>query len=207
MSARCQLVRRQLGARGSAGVLVALHADGADSGELVPLYESLGLPLELVAPQAPRAQSPFHSSPPPDEPRWRGYGGYSWFRRDAAGRPEPASFGDSLGQLEALVAELTAPVYLLGHGEGASLALGAALAFPESLAGVVALGGSPPMIPGWSDELRLPPSLPLLSLDSPDTDPCGAAEPVRAFLLARQGGARRGRSRSQEAGQDLLQAH
>jgi pimeloyl-ACP methyl ester carboxylesterase len=137
-----------------------LHADGADSRELAPLSESLG-ELDVVAPQAPRARDPFHSSAAPGEPRWRDYAGFSWFRRDDRGRPEPASFGDSLAQLESLVCELPAPVFLVGHREGATLALGAALAFPERLAGVIALDGPRPEIPGWSELLAPPADLPI----------------------------------------------
>jgi pimeloyl-ACP methyl ester carboxylesterase len=158
---RCQLARRERRGLGR-GTVVALHADGADAGELWPL--SLALGRDAVAPQAPRARDPFHASGAPDDPRWRAYAGHSWFRRDDAGRPEPASFGDSLAQLESLVAELEPPVFLVGHREGATLALGAALAFPERLAGVIALGGPRPEIPGWSDSLAPPSDLPVVEL-------------------------------------------
>jgi pimeloyl-ACP methyl ester carboxylesterase len=49
----------------------------------------------------------------------------------------------------------------VGHREGATLALGAALAFPERLAGVVALDGLRPEIPGWSESLVPPADLPI----------------------------------------------
>lgn len=158
---RCQLARCERLGRGG-GTVVALHADGADARELWPL--SLALGRDAVAPQAPRARDPFHAGAPPDDPRWRAYAGHSWFRRDDAGRPEPASFGDSLAQLELLVDELEQPVFLVGHREGATLALGAALAFPERLAGVIALDGPRPEIPGWSDSLAFPPGLPVFEL-------------------------------------------
>ena len=164
MSARSQLVRTERGAAAPArlGTLVALHADGADCTELVALCAAAAPQLDLVAPQAPRARDPFHSS----DAGLPGYGGYSWFRKDDAGRPEPASFGDSLAQLEALVIELAerggAPLYLLGRGTGATLALGAAQAFPERLAGVVALDGARPEIPGWSERFPIPAELPVV---------------------------------------------
>lgn len=163
MSARCQLARAELGAANPAGLgtLVALHADGGDCTELVSLCSSAAPDLDLVAPQAPRARDPFHSS----DAGLAGYSGYSWFRTDDAGRPEPASFGDSLAQLEALVLELAergAPLYLLGRGTGATLALGAAQAFPGLLAGVVALDGAPPEIPGWSEHFPIPLELPVV---------------------------------------------
>ncbi|HTO07731.1 MAG TPA: hypothetical protein VMR86_11830 [Myxococcota bacterium] len=158
---RCQLARRERLGRGG-GTVVALHADGADAGELWALAHALG--RDAVAPQAPRARDPFHASAAPEDPRWRAYAGHSWFRSDDAGRPEPASFGDSLAQLESLVAELEPPVFLVGHREGATLALGAALAFPERIAGVIALDGPRPDIPGWSDAIEFPPDLPVFEL-------------------------------------------
>ena len=178
MSARSQLVRAELGTAAPErhGTLVALHGDGADCTELVSLCSSAAPDFDLVAPQAPRARDPFHSSAPPGhDPRLAAYAGFSWFRTDDAGRPEPASFGDSLAQLEALVGELAerggAPVYLLGRGTGATLALGAAQAFPELLAGVVALAGVRPEIPGWSERFPIPVELPLVELDAfPESD-------------------------------------
>ena len=213
MTPRSALVRRErLGAPGRArGTLVALHADGADSTELLALAAAIDPELDVVAPQAPRARDPFHSSAAPDDPRWRAYAGYSWFRRDDLGRPEPASFGDSLAELESLAIEFrargAAPLFFLGHREGATLALGAALAFPELAGAVVAIAGARPEIPGWSDRRAAPPGLPLLELGSDYTDPCGAADRIRAFLDARREGGRDGRGRSQEADQDVLQAH
>jgi len=211
VSARCQLVRcERRGARPERGVLVALHADGGDARALLPLCNAIDLDCDVVAPQGPRAKSPFHSSAAPDDPRWRAYAGFAWFRRDAEGRPEPASFGDALAQLEALVDELhergRAPIALVGRGDGATLALGAARAFPERLAAVVAVGALAE-IPAFAERHEVPAELPMLPLDSPDTDPCGAADRIRIFLEARREGARDGRGREQEAGQDLLQAH
>jgi hypothetical protein len=124
----CALVRleRRAACGAARGTLVALHADGGGPREVLPHCEPLARELDVVAPQAPRARNPFLSSAPPDDPRWRDYAGYSWFRRDAAGRPEPASYGDSLAQLEKLALELheagRAPLYLFGVGEGETLA-------------------------------------------------------------------------------------
>ena len=213
MSARSQLVRAERRTAGAFGTLVVLHADGEDAARGLELALAVApAGCACVAAQAPRARDPFHASAAPAaDPRWQAYRGYSWFRRDAAGRPEPASFGDSLAQLESLAHELRtrggAPLWLLGSSEGATLALGAALAFPERLDAVVAQGGSWPEIPGWSEGRGVPVDLPLLRIGSDYTDPCGAADRVRAFLDARREGARHGRSRSQEAGQDVLQAH
>jgi predicted esterase len=211
VSARCQLVRcERRGARPERGVLVALHADGGDARALLPLCNAIDLDCDVVAPQGPRAKSPFHSSAAPADPRWRAYAGFAWFRRDAELHPEPASFGDALAQLEALADELQVrgcgPLALLGRGDGATLALGAARAFPERVAAVVALDALPELA-AFAERHALPPELPLLALDVTDTDPCGAADRIRTFLEARREGARDGRGREQEAGQDLLQAH
>jgi predicted esterase len=203
---RCQLVRRERRDGARRGTVLALHGDGGDARTLWPLCEALGTDFDAVALQAPRARDPFHASAAPDDPRWRAYAGYSWFRRDELGRLEPASFGDSLAQLESLAQELSGPLFLVGHGDGATLARGAALAFPELLAAVVAIGGDWPRIPGWSDLLaHAGESVRLLELS--DSDPFGAADRVHAFLETRREGAQHGRSRSQEADQDLLQAH
>lgn len=133
----CALLRLERpAARGPArGTLVALHADGADPRAVLPHCEPLARELDVVAPQAPRSRNPFLSSASPDDPRWRDYAGYSWFRRDAAGRPEPASFGDSLAQLEKLALELheagRGPLSLFGVGEGATLARELAALCPD----------------------------------------------------------------------------
>jgi hypothetical protein len=106
---------------------------------VLPRCEPLARGRDVVAPQAPRARNPFLSSAPPDDPRWRAYAGYSWFRRDDAGRPEPASFGDSLAQLEKLALELVeagrGPLTLFGVGEGETLARELAALRPDLIAG------------------------------------------------------------------------
>jgi len=211
VSARCQLVRAErAGARAGAGTLVALHSDGADCRELLGLCAEIASERAVVALQGPRARDSFHSSAAPDDPRWRDYAGFAWFRRDRERRPEPASFGDSLAQLEALALELHAcggaPVALVGRGDGATLALAAARAFPELLEAVVALGRAQPELDAFCARHPLPERLPLFVFEA-DTDPCGAADRIRTFLEARREGARDGRGRSQEAGQDLFQAH
>ena len=212
MSGRSQLIRRELRATGAdrRGTLLALHSDAADSTELLPLCAALRGNFDVLAPQAARSRNPFLSSASPDDPRWREYAGYSWFRRDAAGRPEPASFGDSLWQIEQLVLELRergdGPVYLVGYRDGATLALGAALALPELLDGVVAIDGEFPEIPGWSERFSQPADLPVAEIRAGYTDPRGAAEAVVKFFEERCGGSEDGRGRKQEADSQLLQA-
>jgi predicted esterase len=199
VTGRSQLVRRELRATGPerCGTLLALHSDGADSSELLPLCAALHERFDVLAPQASRSRNPFLSSAPPDDPRWRAYAGFSWFRRDEAGRPEPASFGDSLWQVQQLVLELlergAGPVVLVGYREGATLALGAARALPELLDGVVAIDGAAPEIPGWSERFPDPADLPVAELRADYTDPRGAADAVAKFLDERRGGAGDGR--------------
>jgi predicted esterase len=199
MNGRSQLLRRELRATGRerCGTLLALHSDGADSRELLPLCESLQEHFDVLAPQASRSRNPFLSSAPPDDPRWSAYAGFSWYRRDEAGRPEPASFGDSLWQVQQLVLELLergdGPVLLVGYREGATLALGAALALPELLDGVVAIDGSTPEIPGWSDRFPKFADLPVAEIRADYTDPRGAADAVAKFLEERRGGPSDGR--------------
>jgi len=191
VSARSQLLRRASRATSACcrGTLVALHSDGADASELAPLCVGLEAELDVLAPQAARSRNPFLSSAPPDDPRWRAYGGFRWFARDDAGHPEPASFGDSLWQLEQLARELhergAAPVYLVGYRDGATLALGAALAFPELLSGVIAIDGARPEIPGWSERHAIPADLPVEEIRAGYTDPRGAAGALREFLERR----------------------
>ena len=199
MTGRSQLLRRELRATGArrSGTLLALHSEGADASELLPLCADVGSDFDVLAVQAARSRNPFLSSAPPDDPRWRAYAGFSWFRRDDAGHPEPASFGDSLWQVEQLVLERIergdSPLYLVGFRDGATLALGAALALPELLDGVVAIDGEWPLIPGWSERFAAPADLPVAEIRAGYTDPRGAAEAVLKFLEERCGGSDDGR--------------
>jgi len=199
VTGRSQLLRRELRATGvdRKGTLLALHSDGADAGELLPLCAALGSDFDVVAAQAARSRNPFLSSASPDDPRWRAYAGFSWFRRDDAGRPEPASFGDSLWQVEQLVLERVergdSPLYLVGYRDGATLALGAALALPDLLDGVIAIEGDWPLIPGWSERFAAPADLPVAEIRAGYTDPRSAAEAVVKFLEERCGGSDDGR--------------
>lgn len=153
------LLRRIVRGTSAGPWLVALHADGADAGALVPLCRAAAPALPLCALQAPRSRNPFlGSGHAPDAPGWRAYRGYSWFRHGDGGRPEPASFAEALRQVAAATAEVAAdgrPV-LVGDGDGATLALAAAAEAPGRLAGVVALGGDGAEAPAGVPVLRLP---------------------------------------------------
>ena len=65
---------------------------------------------------------------------------------------DPPSFGDALWMLEGLVQGAAAQwgerPWLVGHSQGANLVLGLALMLPDQIAGVVAVDGSIPRVPG-----------------------------------------------------------
>ena len=155
VSYRSQLVRRLVssGVQPRAGVCVPLHSEGADEGQLLPLCRAVAPELEVFAPQAPRSRNPLLSSG--NSRGWSAYRGYSWYRSDGP-RPEPASFGDSLWQLDQFTLDLgearaseNPPILLLGYREGACLALATAVVAPERFEGVVAIAGLLPELPGW----------------------------------------------------------
>jgi predicted esterase len=81
---------------------------------------------------------------------------------------DPPSFGDVLWMLEGLVRGVAAqwgerPV-LVGHSQGANLVLGLAVTMPDQIAGVIAVDGFVPRLPGL--ELRDPsPDLNVLLVD------------------------------------------
>jgi predicted esterase len=193
VNARSQLLRCEVAAAGGRrGTLLALHSDGADARELVPLCRAAALDFDVLAPQAARSRNPFLSSAPPGDARWADYAGFAWFRRDDLGHPEPASFGDSLWQIEQLLLEVHerggGAIYLVGYREGATLAYGAALAVPELLDGVIAIEGTRPEITGWSDARTIPADLPLAEIRAGYTDPRQALGEVQKFLDERTGG-------------------
>jgi predicted esterase len=81
---------------------------------------------------------------------------------------DPPSFGDVLWMLEGLVEGAAAQwgerPWLVGHAQGANLVLGLALTMPDRIAGVLAIDGFIPRVPG----LRLSdsaPGLPVLLID------------------------------------------
>jgi predicted esterase len=137
------------------GTIVALHDGGGQASDLVRLCHAVAPRLAVCAPQAPFSRNALLSSGI-SAADWGVYVGYSWYRHDVDGRPDPVSFGDALAALEELAVELRADdarggLYLLGRGEGATIARAALRFFPELLDGVVALGGEP--MPPWAATL------------------------------------------------------
>lgn len=95
--------------------------------------------------------------------------GYTWFIGPAE-RPSPLFFGDALAEVERFLwdeidrqkpAEPELP-FLVGIGQGAVMAISAAVAVPDLLSGVIAIGGGLPVVPGWSPPLAPLDALPML---------------------------------------------
>lgn len=134
-------------AGGPAGALVLLHGRGADENDLWPLLDVLDPERRLVGltPGAPLSLPP---------------GGRHWYVVPRVGFPDPASFGDSYALLDA-VPELTGVPWertiVGGFSQGAvmayALGLGAGRPTP---AGIVALSGFVPAVPGWEPDLERP---------------------------------------------------
>ncbi len=93
----------------------------------------------------------------------------SWYGGSDPHRPDPASFGDSLAQLERFIYDVqnragedASKPWLLGYEQGAVLASTFALIAPDLVSGIIALGGG---LPSFSSEALLEPmngNLPVL---------------------------------------------
>lgn len=148
------------------GTLVLLHGDQGGSEDLLALARAVSPSARIVAPMAARGVY---------------YGvtlvSRTWFGGSLA-RPEPASFGDSLAQVERFLVDVYdrrqsasegRPI-LLGYDQGAVLALSAARLFPDLVSGVVAIAGALPAFRDWGHELSPAPGLPILMVsDEADT--------------------------------------
>jgi predicted esterase len=130
--------------------IVALHGDRGELEDLLPLARRLGPGQRIVAPEAARGV----------------YAGLhvvsrTWFGGSRQ-RPEPASFGDSLAQLERFMYDVRArqsisspaSPWLLGYDQGAVLALSIGIIAPDLIGGVMAICGGLPM---FSDPKLLDP--------------------------------------------------
>ena len=127
--------------------MVALHERGGDAASGLALARALfGQAPDVVAPQAARPCNPFQSNLRASA----AYSGFSWYLGDDPSRPEAASFGDALAQLDAFVRGLRAPFAIAGEGQGAVLALTLALYAPPRLVGVFAPGARVASIAGWT---------------------------------------------------------
>ncbi|HYC01166.1 MAG TPA: hypothetical protein VEC57_18670 [Candidatus Limnocylindrales bacterium] len=147
-------------------LVVALHDRGGDAEQAIRYARMvLGAQPSLLAPQAARPCNPLLSN-------YRGasaYAGYAWYLGSEAERPEPASFGDALAQLEALLERLP-PLVLLGQGQGAALALALAAHDIGEVAAVIVDRCVVPRIPGWQLPSLQHRRLALLALDGSGND-------------------------------------
>lgn len=114
--------------------VVALHGRGADDYDLIPLVESLGFDVLVIAPRAPLL---FNAG-----------GGYAWYDFGREGIPDPPSFRESLRLLQEFLVQIregypigpTGPI-LLGFSQGAVMSYAAGLLDPINIRGIVALSG------------------------------------------------------------------
>jgi phospholipase/carboxylesterase len=130
------------------GALVMLHGRGSDELDLLPLIEELD-PRGRLLGVTPRG--PLYLPP----------GGAHWYVVPRVGYPDPATFHDSYARLaefiDALPNSLGVPLertVIGGFSQGAvmSYALGLGPGLPTP-AGLVALSGFIPTVPGWDVEL------------------------------------------------------
>jgi phospholipase/carboxylesterase len=130
------------------GLLVLHHGRGADQYDLLPLGDVFDPErrLHVVAPQAPL--------------RLAGSPGFHWYVVPRVGYPEPETFEGSRDQLSALHDELwertglTAEQTVLGgFSQGTVMSYAMALSADRPApAGVLALSGFIPSVPGWEPQ-------------------------------------------------------
>jgi len=158
--------------------VVALHRRGGDAAEALRTARALfGEGADLVAPQAARPCNPFQSNLRAATP----YEGFSWYLGDDPERPEAASFGDALAQLDLFAAAVARRFVLCGQGQGAALAIAFALHAPEGLVGVYASPAALVSIDGWE-----PPAEFLGNVEFVLADPDGARAMRTSAMLAKR---------------------
>jgi phospholipase/carboxylesterase len=165
------------------GLLVLFHGRGADERDLFPLLDLLDPDRRLlgVTPRGPLSLPP---------------GGAHWYAVHEIGYPDPATFSATLAQASAWLDEVLAAagvppdrVLLGGFSQGAvmtyALGLGAGRRRP---AGLIALSGFMPTVPGFELNLELP--LPRVAIGHGALDPVISVEwSRRARVLLREAGA------------------
>lgn len=138
--------------------IIALHGNHGDGADLLPLTEAISEGRRIEAPTAARGIYDFRTRV-----------SSSWYGGMDPSKPDPASFGDSLAQIEMFIhdahqrAGADAPKpWLLGYEQGAVLALTISLIAPDLISGVMGIDGG---LPQFSDPSLLPPvqaDLPIL---------------------------------------------
>jgi phospholipase/carboxylesterase len=134
-----------------ASAVIWLHGLGADGHDFEPIVPALGLEdlgVRFILPHAPRRPVSINM----------GLIMRAWFDirgLDFEGDVDRKGIGESVGQIEALVARerergiASRRIVLAGFSQGGAIALQVALRHPEPLAGVVALST---YLPAWPDE-------------------------------------------------------
>jgi phospholipase/carboxylesterase len=165
------------------GLLVLFHGRGADERDLFPLLDLLDPERRLLG---VTARGPLHLPP----------GGAHWYAVHEIGYPDPETFASTYALASSWLDELlattgTAPdrVLLGGFSQGAvmtyALGLGAGRRRP---AGLIALSGFIPNVPGFELNLELP--LPRVAIGHGALDPVISVEwSHRARVLLREAGA------------------
>jgi predicted esterase len=170
--------------------IVGLHSRGGDVDELAPLCRDIHPALHIVLPQAMR---PVNA---PSRVYTTDYeGGYRWCFGDPGEEPEPATYGESLWNIEQFVYDVKdrlegaeRPIILLGRGQGALVALTMGTIIPDWLGGVVAIDGYLPVIRGWTPPVDTLDGLPILLVNDPQqTARQASLEASIAELQKRQG--------------------
>ena len=167
------------------GLLVLFHGRGADERDLFPLLDLLD-PERRVLGVTPRG--PFHLPP----------GGAHWYAVKEIGYPEPGTFTETFDLASDWLDELASEVrvsaertVLGGFSQGAVMtyALGLGAGRPRP-AGLIALSGFMPTVPGFA--LDLEPPLPRIAIGHGELDPVISVE-----------WSRDARARLESAGADL----
>jgi len=165
------------------GLLVLFHGRGADERDLYPLLDLLDPDQRLLG-VTPRG--PLHLPP----------GGAHWYAVHEIGFPDPATFSATFAQASSWLDELAAETgiapgrtILGGFSQGAVMtyALGLGDGRPRP-AGLIALSGFMPTVPGFAVDLELP--LPYAAIGHGALDPVISVEwSRRARQLLEEAGA------------------
>jgi predicted esterase len=149
-----------------AGTVVALHGYGGDLDQLAPLCRAVAPTMRLVLAEGPKTVMAYTVQTAEN------FAGYSWYPGDLDRVDELVRFGHALACLEELIADIAgeqgpeAPIVLIGHDQGAVMALTLAAILPDVLAGVAAIRGGAPATEGWEPPFQPMDGLPVLLVDS-----------------------------------------
>ncbi len=155
------------------GLLVLHHGRGTDENDLVPLLDALDPERRLlgVTPRGPLRLPP---------------GGAHWYRVPRVGYPDPETFQATYATLaawhDALAAKAGVPpgrTVVGGFSQGAAMSYAIGLGPDRDRpAGILALSGFIPTVPGWAPDLQRP--LPRIAIGH------GIADPIIPVGFARE---------------------